>query len=369
MPCCPASVWNTAPTPARLQRGDRYVPGSADHPAKMLPALAAHAITTYTRPGDLVLDPMCGIGTTLVEALHLGRNALGVEYEPRWAKLARDNVIHTMAAPTRARRNDCGKHDDTSPITSSTSNSTSTSTGIRTSSTGIGLIGCGDARHLTDLFDDRHLGKVDLVVTSPPYGSSVHGQVRSTRESGERGVTKTHYRYSHDPTNLAHVSTDQLLNAFTEILAQCRLMLRPGGTVVVSTRPWRERGELIDLPSAVLAAGRSAGLTPTERCVALLAGIRDSQLVTRPSFFQMKNVRDARRRGVPLSVIQHEDVLVFTKPTPHDSPGSTFGPAFATTAPHCTTRTCHKPHTTATYRSRTCARARACVNECLRHGG
>lgn len=127
-------------------------------------------------------------------------------------------------------------------------------------------------------------------------------------------MLKKDHRYSHDPSNLAHVSTDQLLEAFTDILTQCRKVLRPGGTVVVTTRPWREHGELIDLPSAVLGAGKAAGLTPTERCAALLAGIRDSQLITRPSFFQMKNVRDARRVGIPLSVIQHEDVLVFTRP-------------------------------------------------------
>lgn len=147
-----------------------------------------------------------------------------------------------------------------------------------------------------------------------PYGSSVHGQVRSTRDTGERGVVKKNFRYGHDRDNLAHVSTTHLLEAFAEILAQCRIMLRPGATVVVTTRPWRERGELIDLPSAVLAAGKAAGLTPSERCVALLAGIRESQLVSRPSFFQMKNVRDARRQGIPLSVIQHEDVLIFTRP-------------------------------------------------------
>ncbi|WP_018536331.1 DNA methyltransferase [Streptomyces sp. MspMP-M5] len=274
------SVWNTAPTSAPAQRKGRYVPSSAAHPAKMHPGIAAPpAITTYTNPGDLVLDPMCGIGTTLVEALHIGRNALGIEYEPQWATLASVNAR----------------------------------TAAQTSGTGTGIVCCGDARRPTDLAPADARGAVDLVVTSPPYGASVHGQVRSSRESGEPGVAKKDFRYSHDRANLAHVPTAHLLEAFTEILAQCRTMLRPGGTVVVTTRPWREHGELIDLPSAILAAGKTAGLTLSERCVALLAGIRNGRLVTRPSFFQMKNVRDARRQGIPLSVVQHEDVLVFTR--------------------------------------------------------
>ncbi|MFD1271786.1 TRM11 family SAM-dependent methyltransferase [Streptomyces kaempferi] len=112
---CPLSVWNTAPTSAPAQRADRYVPGSAAHPAKMLPAIAAHAITTYTKPGDLVLDPMCGIGTTLVEAVHLGRHALGAEYEPEWAELADQNLRHADAqgAPGTGAvyRGDARAHD------------------------------------------------------------------------------------------------------------------------------------------------------------------------------------------------------------------------------------------------------------------
>jgi len=49
----------------------------------MLPSIAAHAVTVYTTAGDLVADPMCGIGTTLVEAVHHGRDAVGVELEAR----------------------------------------------------------------------------------------------------------------------------------------------------------------------------------------------------------------------------------------------------------------------------------------------
>ena len=152
------------------------------------------------------------------------------------------------------------------------------------------------------------------MITSPPYGASVHGRVNCTDQTGNAGVVKFNNRYGSDPRNLAHATTDHLLGALTRILTQTRLLLRPGGTVVVTARPWRHRGELVDLPTAVLAAGRQAGLVPVERCAALLAGLRDNRLILRPSFFQAKNTRDARRAGLPLHLIAHEDVLVFRKP-------------------------------------------------------
>lgn len=86
------SVWLTCQQPARDQRKGRYVPETSSHPGKMLPNLAAHAISSYTAPGELVLDPMCGSGTTLVEAVLLGRDALGVDVEPRFTALAQANL-------------------------------------------------------------------------------------------------------------------------------------------------------------------------------------------------------------------------------------------------------------------------------------
>jgi len=279
-PGLPLSVWVTAQQDARTQRIGRYLPESTAHPAKMLPAIAAMAISRYTRPGDLVADPMCGIGTTLVEAVHLGRDAIGVEYEERWAKIAAANLAH-------ARR-------DGAP--------------------GTGQVIGGDARHLPALLPPGAAGKAALVVTSPPYGPSVHGQVRAEARSGGGGVEKYDNRYSRDPANLAHHGVDDMLAGFTRILAGCRMVLRPGGLVVVTARPWRHRGELIDLPSAVLAAGAEAGLIPAARCVALLAGLRGGRLIPRPSFFQLDNTRKARRRGEPWHLIVHEDVLIFRNP-------------------------------------------------------
>jgi modification methylase len=270
------SVWPVAQRSAPVQRSRRYLDLSRAHPAKMLPAIAERAIATYTKPGDLVVDPMCGIGTTLVEAIHLGRDAIGVEYEDRWAALAHANV--GLARSQGA--------------------------------TGEAEVVTGDARSLEAVVDPAVHGLVALVVTSPPYGASLHGQVRAR---AGHGVAKTHDRYSRDPGNLAHQSTEKLLGGFTTILRGCAGLLRPGGFVVITARPWRRNGELVDLPAAVLACGREAGLVPYERNVALLAGLRGDALVPRVSFFQLEHVRKARAAGTPLLAIAHEDLLVLRK--------------------------------------------------------
>jgi len=49
------------------------------YPARFSPAFARAAIETFTKPGDLVLDPYVGGGTTLVEALALGRHGWGID--------------------------------------------------------------------------------------------------------------------------------------------------------------------------------------------------------------------------------------------------------------------------------------------------
>ncbi|WP_020499166.1 TRM11 family SAM-dependent methyltransferase [Sciscionella marina] len=283
----PGSVWATAQTSPTAQRKGRYVSDSTAHPAKMLPAVAAHAITHYTRPGDLVFDPMAGSGTTLVEAIDAGRRAVGIEYEPHWVRVAQANL-------ELARERGHG-HD--------------------------GQVFTGDARHLETLLPAYYHQQVALVVTSPPYGPSVHGQVSTAGTDSHDGkVHKFHHRYgsSLDRGNLANVGHHRLLAGFTRILTGCATVLRPGGHVVITARPWREHSELIDLPSQIIACGHRAGLIPVERCVALLARAADTDLVARGSFFQREFIRKQREQGLPLHLIAHEDVICLRKPLhPH----------------------------------------------------
>jgi site-specific DNA-methyltransferase (adenine-specific) len=62
------------------------------HPTQKPVALFEYLIRTYTQPGDLVLDPFMGSGTTAVAAQRLGRNFTGCDISPEYVELARRRV-------------------------------------------------------------------------------------------------------------------------------------------------------------------------------------------------------------------------------------------------------------------------------------
>jgi SAM-dependent methyltransferase len=52
------------------------------YPAKFIPQIPSELIRTFSAEGETVLDPMCGSGTTLVEAIVNRRSAIGVDINP-----------------------------------------------------------------------------------------------------------------------------------------------------------------------------------------------------------------------------------------------------------------------------------------------
>ena len=63
------------------------------YPARFSPVFVRSVIEAYSGPGDWVIDPFAGGGTTLVEALALGRNALGIDISSLSAFICKAKTI------------------------------------------------------------------------------------------------------------------------------------------------------------------------------------------------------------------------------------------------------------------------------------
>lgn len=99
------------------------------------PQVARNLIELYSSPGDLVLDPMVGGGTTPVECKLLGRDSISVDINPDAARITLDRLDFE------------GPSSDT-----------------------VHRVYVGDVRNL-DLIDDD---SVDLIATHPPYVNIIH---------------------------------------------------------------------------------------------------------------------------------------------------------------------------------------------------
>jgi modification methylase len=84
--------------------------GRKAHPTQKPEALLSRILLATTKPGDLVLDPFFGTGTTGVVAKRLGRHFIGIERDVDYAEAARQRIAVTVpleaacAAPIASRR-------------------------------------------------------------------------------------------------------------------------------------------------------------------------------------------------------------------------------------------------------------------------
>lgn len=124
-----ATVWSFP------ERG-RWATHRANFRGNWAPQIPRNLILRYSKPEDLVLDQMCGCGTTLIECKLTGRNAIGVDINPRMAEIIKNNLKFDV--------------DEDIPKTEI-------------------LVKVGDARNLKDIKDDS----IDLITTHPPYADII----------------------------------------------------------------------------------------------------------------------------------------------------------------------------------------------------
>jgi DNA modification methylase len=66
------------------------IPGAStkEHPAPFPLELATRIVRMFSFVGDIVLDPFCGTGTTMIAALQNHRNSIGVEIDDEYCRMA-----------------------------------------------------------------------------------------------------------------------------------------------------------------------------------------------------------------------------------------------------------------------------------------
>lgn len=116
-----------------------YTPESITHPAKADIPMMHWILKKFIQEGDIVLDPMCGIGTTMIEGMRLFPNSLfiGVELENKFVKMVRANIRKTEKIAKKDMFLKIGK----------------------------AVCVQGDARDLSKIMKE----KVSKIITSPPF--------------------------------------------------------------------------------------------------------------------------------------------------------------------------------------------------------
>ncbi|MDN6173678.1 MAG: site-specific DNA-methyltransferase [Yaniella sp.] len=161
-------------------------PTGADEDVHMPPSIVEHIIERCTKPGDLVLDPFAGFGTTLDRAVALDRHAVGLELLPERAEYLKHRVPNAHIIQ-------------------------------------------GDARQLFSTLG-RSEASVDLILTSPPYMTAEHHDADPL--TGYENNNGDYNRYLYELGLVA---------------AQCARLIVPGGFVVWNVADIHYRGNTTQL--------------------------------------------------------------------------------------------------------------------------
>jgi len=70
----------------------KIIPSARQHPTEKPVELMKHFITLHTQPGDIVLDPFLGSGTTAIACVETGREFIGIELSEKYVKMANEKI-------------------------------------------------------------------------------------------------------------------------------------------------------------------------------------------------------------------------------------------------------------------------------------
>jgi len=172
------------------------------HPAVFPISLPKKCIELFTHKGELVLDPFVGIGTTLIAAKDLDRNAIGFDLNPKYIEFANQR-ISTFGSSLFS--------EDTKQIAI-----------------------CDDAINIP-----KYLNKetVSLCVTSPPYANMLNRE--RLNKSLRSDLRKNKYykkiqQYSNNPRDLGTMEVKKYIKELVKIYKIILPLFKPKAHCIIN---------------------------------------------------------------------------------------------------------------------------------------
>jgi DNA modification methylase len=195
------------------------------HPAVYPIALPAHFIRTLTHKGELVLDPFAGIGSTLVAAQDLGRNAVGFDLKEEYVEFSIRRLSQKRIVDDKTKQ--IAIHDE--------------------------------AHNIPKYLEEN---TVSLCITSPPYANMLaHKRLNKSIRGDLR--KNSHYlkvqQYSNDPADLGTMNHEQYSKALEEIYSGILPLMRTKAHCIINVNDVWEKNKRIPTHVYVLEALEKAG--------------------------------------------------------------------------------------------------------------
>ena len=195
------------------------------HPAVFPIALPKKCIELFTHKGELVLDPFAGIGTTLIAAKDLERNAVGFDLNEKYVEFANRRLAELPQTL-----------DGTKQIEI-----------------------CDDAINIPKYLEEE---TVSLCVTSPPYANMLnHERLNKSFRSDLR--QNKHYKkvqqYSNNPRDLGTMDVKQYTKELAKIFKAIRPLLKPKAHCVINVNDLWENNHRYPTHAYIIEAMEKVG--------------------------------------------------------------------------------------------------------------
>jgi DNA modification methylase len=187
------------------------------HPAKFPETMAQEFIEFFTKPGQVVLDPMAGTGSSLAAALRAGRHSYGIELNPQYADIARQVIEEERLA-----LGEPAVHLAAQVIT-------------------------GSAAHYAEFAQKQNLPAADYVLTSPPYWDMLHARGAQTQKT-RRTSPSLDVVYSDDPEDLGNLRNyDDFILRLVNIYCGLKPFLQTGAYLTIIVKNVKKGGKIYPL--------------------------------------------------------------------------------------------------------------------------